>query len=92
MSKPLDSHEPIRTCIGCRQRRPQGAMSRYALDSHGAISVGRVAPGRGAWICGQGCFHLAMRKRAFDRAWRTSVQPGSLETFAAELNDLPGGI
>ena len=51
-------------------RRPSSSVACSAptvsarVDRHGA--------GRGAWLCGAGCFELAVRRRAFDRAWRTT--------------------
>ncbi len=83
-----DVHVPIRTCIGCRQQHPQTRLVRLVLDESGSIRVDRRAPGRGAWLCGSGCVEPARRKRAFDRAWRTTVRPEAIEQLTARLAEL----
>jgi predicted RNA-binding protein YlxR (DUF448 family) len=85
MTRPSDTHVPIRTCIGCRQRRPQAELLRCVLDAHGVVRVDRHAPGRGAWLCGAGCIEPARRRKAFDRAWRTAVPASSIERLTDEL-------
>ena len=89
MTQPGDAHVPIRTCIGCRRRHPQTRLVRCVLDAAGTIRVDRHAPGRGAWLCGSQCLEPARRKRAFDRAWRTTVQPSAIDGLAAHLTDEP---
>lgn len=85
MARPSDPHVPIRTCVGCRQRRPQAELLRCVLGADGVVRVDRVAPGRGAWVCGPACIEPARRRRAFDRAWRTVVPAGAIERLADEL-------
>lgn len=85
MSRPGDAGEPIRTCIGCRERRPQAQLVRLVLDASGDIRVDRHAPGRGAWLCGAACLEPARRRRAFDHAWRTTVAPEAVERLRAHL-------
>ncbi len=83
---------PLRTCIGCRTVRPQTELVRCTLDDRGRIVVDRRAPGRGAWLCGPACIDPAVRRRAFDRAWRRRVEPAAVErlrdrfTAADDLN------
>jgi predicted RNA-binding protein YlxR (DUF448 family) len=42
-------HVPIRTCMGCRKRRPKSEMLR--LTAHGIDRDGRSHPGRGFYLC-----------------------------------------
>ena len=42
-------HIPIRTCVGCRKRRPKSEMVR--LTAGGADGGGRAHPGRGVYLC-----------------------------------------
>ena len=88
MTQPGDTPVPIRTCIGCRQRHPQTRLVRCVVDDAGEIRVDRHAPGRGAWLCGSGCIEPARRKRAFDRAWRTTVLPESIARLGERLAEL----
>ncbi|MGB1380712.1 MAG: YlxR family protein [Ilumatobacteraceae bacterium] len=64
---------PIRSCVGCRARRPAVELLRCVVDDSGMVSVSRTAGGRGAWICGSGCLAAARRSRGFQRAWRCDV-------------------
>jgi uncharacterized protein len=76
-----DPNAPVRTCVGCRRRRPQQDLVRCALTAAGDPVVSRTAPGRGAWLCvppGR-CFELAVRRKAFDRAWRRPVGAEQLD-------------
>ena len=57
----------------------------------GAPVVDRSGPGRGAWLCAppQECFVLALRRKAFPRAWRRPVGPDALAELGRELG-VPG--
>lgn len=64
---------PVRTCVGCRGRRPQSELIRFAAVS-GSLSQGRSLPGRGAYTCGTlTCFERAVNRRAFARTLRCPV-------------------
>jgi len=52
-------------------------MLRCAAGPHGP-GVGRTLPGRGAWLCSLACFDTAVRRKGFQRAWRTEVDPAAL--------------
>ncbi|MFZ9563780.1 MAG: YlxR family protein [Ilumatobacteraceae bacterium] len=62
---------PIRTCVGCRSRREQAALTRYSRDVAGEVRASRTASGRGAWICtdSQNCLERAFSTRGFERAF-----------------------
>jgi predicted RNA-binding protein YlxR (DUF448 family) len=85
MAPHSDADGPIRTCIGCRARRPQAELVRCVLDADGTARLDRHGPGRGAWLCGAGCLGPAIRRRAFERAWRTQVRREALEALEHEL-------
>ena len=82
---------PERTGVGCRQRRPQVALVRCVLGADGRARVDRTGAGRGAWLCAppQECFGLALRRKAFQRAWRRPVGPDALAELGRELG-VPG--
>jgi predicted RNA-binding protein YlxR (DUF448 family) len=77
----------LRTCVGCRKRRPAEEMHRVAAALDGTLQVGRSAPGRGAWLCSSACFDLATRRKVFDRALRRPVSNPELEALRATLFD-----
>ena len=90
---------PHRTCIGCRQARPQSELVRCTLRSPSGspqgAHVSRTAAGRGAWLCSMKCYETAMQRKAFDRSWKRSVPPEAVlalgdslrAVFHAHLND-----
>lgn len=63
------SHVPVRTCIGCRARRPQPELLRFRRRPDGQVvpAIGTVR-GRSAYLCpSRDCFDEALRRRAFAR-------------------------
>jgi predicted RNA-binding protein YlxR (DUF448 family) len=62
---------PIRSCAGCRRRRPQPELVRIAARPGGEVAVdaGGRAPGRGVYVCpDRACVERAWTSRAFERA------------------------
>lgn len=88
---------PIRTCVGCRERRPQSAVVRITRSAHG-IAVDGASDGRGAWLCrtasGDGvetaCLDAAIAKRAFARAWKGAVTSAEMDTIRERLASAMG--
>ena len=78
MSGRLD--EPVRTCIGCRERAGRSSLVRFvAIRSEGpgesrwviTADPGQSLPGRGAHLHPDArCLDQAKRRRAFGRALR----------------------
>ncbi|WP_248125750.1 YlxR family protein [Micrococcus lacusdianchii] len=89
----MTSRTVVRTCVGCRAEVDRTELVRVALDpSTEPPSVvwdrSRRRPGRGAWVHpGPECLQLALRRRAFHRAFRGPVDPGGL---MAEPRATPG--
>jgi len=53
----------------------------------GELAESRDGPGRGAWLCRESvrCLNEAVRRHAFDRAFRASVEVGALERLRSRL-------
>jgi hypothetical protein len=68
----------MRTCVGCRARVPVSELLRLVvLDGSLTPDPTRRLPGRGAHLHPDpGCLDLALRRRAFPRAFRL---PGPLD-------------
>lgn len=81
----MGSHKPVRLCIGCRTRETIKHLVRVAYentdDSRSLVLDERsVLPGRGAWVHRDPeCLSIALRKRAFARAFRRRVDTEKLE-------------
>ena len=71
-------HEPLRTCVGCRGEAGKAGLIRVVRRAEGgaAIDVSGSAAGRGAYVHADAtCLQLARKRRALDRALRTTIQP-----------------
>jgi uncharacterized protein len=75
----VEKREPQRQCVGCGRRGGQGGFVRLTLDvcqtpAKVVPAVGREHKGRGAYLCRrQACFDRALQRKAFQRAFRSSV-------------------
>lgn len=66
--------EPVRTCVGCRQRAKQHELLRIVAQGENLV-LDRLAAGRGAWLHqSKSCLDLAITRFAFSRAMRTKKQ------------------
>lgn len=78
-----ETADPVRTCIGCRQRAAKRELVRVtAVIRHGQSVVepdaDGAAPGRGAHLHPTiECYDLAVRRKAFARALRLEGGPSS---------------
>ncbi|MFC6061512.1 MULTISPECIES: YlxR family protein [Streptomyces] len=72
---------PERSCVGCRERAAKGDLLRIVvIDGECTPDPRGTLPGRGAYVHPTlVCFDLAVRRRAFPRAFRG---PGPLDTTA----------
>ncbi|MFN3258377.1 MAG: YlxR family protein [Ilumatobacter sp.] len=95
----IDRHHPVRSCIGCRQRRPASELVRITRSADGIVVDG-PSSGRGAWLCravdGSGdaelatiessCLDEAIRRSQFARAWRTTIGRDELDAIRTTNN------
>jgi predicted RNA-binding protein YlxR (DUF448 family) len=85
--------EPVRTCLGCRQRDDRSALLRVvARDGQVVADVAASMPGRGAWVHPtRDCIETAIKRRAFGRALRVT---GDLDTSKVLTQEVrrPSGI
>ena len=66
--------EPIRSCVGCGRKAPQGELLRFVARD-GEVVAGLGLPGRGAYTCRRlACFERAVARRAFSRTLRRTVR------------------
>jgi predicted RNA-binding protein YlxR (DUF448 family) len=91
--------DPERQCIGCGRRGPQGGLVRLTVvekDGVRAVVVvdGWSRTGRGAYLCRkQACLERAVLRKAFQRAFRTSVEV-DMDCLGAAVvkGEGPGGL
>lgn len=70
---------PVRTCVGCRQRSNRSEMLRVVLHEQVLVPDPRGAlTGRGAWLHpNQNCLDSAVTRGAFARAFRSKIHSAS---------------
>ena len=85
---------PVRTCLGCRQRAERSSLLRVvARDGRVVVDASATMTGRGAWVHPTvECIEISIKRRAFGRALRVSEALDSSGFLAAvgappELHD-----
>jgi hypothetical protein len=60
-------------------------MVRVVMQDENPV-LGRDLPGRGAWLCPTAaCFDAAVKRRAFSRAMRRTVDPEALAELRSRI-------
>ncbi|MFM8999512.1 MAG: YlxR family protein [Actinomycetota bacterium] len=78
---------PERTCVGCRERAPKGALLRVVARADG-LAVDATGEGRGAYVHpSEACLAAAIERRAFARALRTGVAPEGAARLGAVIRE-----
>ena len=74
-----DPNGPVRTCVGCREKAARQDLVRLVLENdHVVVDEAASRPGRGAWLHrSPDCLEAAIKRKAFARAFRTSVADAS---------------
>jgi predicted RNA-binding protein YlxR (DUF448 family) len=85
------SHEPRRTCVGCRQVRGKRELVRLVRRTDGTVFVdGRGdASGRGAYVCGAvDCVARLMKGGRLSQAFRgpSRAEPGLAAAIEARMD------
>ncbi|MEU1630882.1 YlxR family protein [Streptomyces sp. NPDC020096] len=72
---------PERTCMGCRKRAAKSDLLRIAaIEDECVLDPRGTLPGRGAYLHpDMACYDLAVRRRAFPRAFRSRGPLGTAE-------------
>jgi len=71
---------PERQCVGCGRRGPQDELVRLVLEpgsvpARVVLDMGKARRGRSAYLCrSQACLDRALRRKAFNRAFRVTVE------------------
>ena len=79
---------PMRQCLGCREHKPKRELVRIVRTPEGQVSLDRSGRmnGRGAYLChNPDCLRRAVKAKALERAFGTTVPDDVLERLASEL-------
>jgi len=69
-------HVPLRTCIGCRKKRPAGELLRFTACGDTVVLSTRKdkRTGRGCYVCPtEKCIEIAIRTKVLSRVLRSNV-------------------
>ena len=81
----LDSHFPVRSCIGCRKKENPSELIRVVLiDGKLIPDVKGGAPGRGAWLHKK-CAEDAISRGAFRFALKINNKEHNVAIDVSEL-------
>ena len=73
---PKRRHEPVRTCVACRQEAGKAGLIRVVRrpDGTAALDPTGRAPGRGAYLHREtGCIDVARKRRKLERSLGAAV-------------------
>jgi len=76
---PKRRHEPVRTCVACRQEAGKGALIRLVRGPDGSAAMDPTghASGRGAYLHrNPECIEIARKRRQLERSLGVSVPSG----------------
>ncbi len=88
---------PIRTCMGCGQKKPKVSLARFVyIPGRGiCLDPNKRLPGRGGYVCPEvACLERAWKKKAFLRVLKLSpsrhgvMGQGTLDHLKEEMKSL----
>ena len=80
---------PLRKCVACNKMFPRDQLFRVVkLEGQAQLDLSYKAQGRGAYVCKNAdCVALAEKKRAFNRALKSSVSEEVINSIKMELEN-----
>ncbi len=82
---------PLRTCIGCKEKKDKKMLMRFVCDGHGNILFDReqTMEGRGAYICcDMICIRKACEGKNLSHVFRRAIDPYTPEELWAKIKGL----
>src|ERR687894_326019 len=75
-------HQPLRTCVACRQAKLKRELTRIVRTPEGQIIIDPTgkANGRGAYLCSdRACWERAIKRRVLNHALKTELNAESTQ-------------
>ena len=78
---------PMRTCIGCREKKEKEKLLRIVCTTEGFSTDGKgILPGRGAYLCDNPeCLKRVVKTRALNRAFRRAFSEEDYRRLEEEI-------
>ena len=91
----ITKHQPMRTCIACRQVKSKRELIRLVRVSSGIVEVdssGKKA-GRGAYLCPEPmCWQAGLATSRLEHTLRTTLSQRNKEQLIEYRKNLVGGL
>ena len=81
---------PIRTCLGCQNKRPKRELLRIIKTPEGNIEIDPTGKksGRGAYLCyNKECLEEALREKRLCRELKQDIPPQTINELRRFLED-----
>lgn len=86
----MSLHQPIRTCIGCGQKKLKIELLRIVRTPEKKLEIDLEAnkPGRGAYLCyNPECFEAAIKKRRITHSLKIAPQTDFYDALLKVLHE-----
>lgn len=80
---------PIRTCMGCSEKKPKSELIRVVKKQTGEIKLDKTGKlsGRGAYICDKSeCLEKAIRSKKLERIFETKIEEDIYQELKNTIN------
>lgn len=81
---------PLRTCMGCNEKKPKKELIRIVKDKNNNISIDRTGKleGRGAYICDDvKCLEKVIKSKRLERALEVQISNEIYENLRGVVVD-----
>ena len=81
---------PLRTCMGCNEKKTKKELIRIVKNKEGIITVDRTgkAEGRGAYICDSiQCLERVIKSKRLERALECKISEDIYEELRGDMVD-----
>lgn len=79
---------PVRTCIGCKCKKPKKEMIRIIRTPDGKIEIDKTGkkPGRGAYLCvNVKCLDFTFKEKSLNKSLKQDIPPQVLDELRKAL-------
>lgn len=80
---------PLRTCIGCGEKKDKQLLARVVRGETIALDITGKKNGRGAYICkNMECLERAIKTKGLDRSFKESIPRAVYDNLREEMRKI----
>lgn len=85
----IKMHYPIRTCVGCKEKKDPKSMYRISFDGNNLrLNTKEKEDGRGAYLCKNNlCLEKMIKSKALKRSFRTNLKTSDIDLVEQKLKE-----